>query len=59
MSLDKISINDTTTVNTGVVYDISKAHDGATYNDLADALGTNGINVPTEVRDGGMTVRFV
>ena len=59
MSLNKISINDTTTVNTGIVYDISKAHGGATYTDLADALGTNGINVPLEIREGGMTVRFI
>ena len=57
MSLNKILINDTTTVNTGIVYDISKAHDGATYTDLADALSGN--NVPPEVREGGMTVRFV
>ena len=57
MSLNKISINDTTTVNTGIVYDISKAHDGATYTDLADALSGN--NVPLEVREGGMSVRFV
>ena len=59
MSLNKISINDTTTVNTGVVYDISKAHNGATYTDLADALGTDGENVPLEVREGGMSVRFI
>ena len=59
MSLNKISINDTTTVNTGIVYDISKAKNGATYTDLSDALGTDGINVPLEVREGGMTVRFV
>ena len=57
MSLNKISINDTTTVNTGIVYDISKAHNGTTYTDLADALSGN--NVPPEVREGGMTVRFV
>ena len=57
MSLNKISINDTTTVNIGIVYDISKAHDGATYTDLADALSGN--NVPLEVREGGMSVRFV
>ena len=59
MSLNKISINDTTTVNTGVVYDISKAHNGATYTDLTDALGTDGENVPLEVREGGMSVRFI
>ena len=59
MSLNKISINDTTTVNTGIVYDISKAHNGSTYTDLNDALGINGINVPLEIREGGMSVRFV
>ena len=59
MSLNKISINDTTTVNTGIVYDISKAHNGTTYTDLTDALGTNGINVPLEVREGGMSVKFI
>ena len=59
MSLNKILINDTTTVNTGIVYDISKAHNGSTYTDLADALGTNGTNVPLEVREGGMSVKFI
>ena len=59
MSLNKISINDTTTVNTGIVYDISKANNGATYTDLADALGTDGKNVHLEVREGGMSVKFI
>ena len=59
MSLNKISINDTTIVNTGIVYDISKAHAGATYTDLTDALGTDGENVPAEVREGGMSVKFI
>ena len=57
MSLNKISINDTTTVNTGIVYAISKAHGGSTYTDVADALSGN--NVPSEVREGGMSIRFV
>ena len=56
MSLNKISINDTTTVNTGVVYDITKAI-GQSYETLSDALSGN--NVPLEVREGGMAVRFV
>ena len=59
MSLNKISINDTTTVNTGIVYDISKTHNGSTYTDLADALGTDGANVPLEVREGGMSIKFI
>lgn len=46
-----------------LVYDISKAHASggvlATYTGLADALGTNGANVPVERRQGGMTVKFV
>ena len=58
MSLNNIKINNTTNVNTGVVYDISKATN-QTYDTLADALGTDGNNVPSEVREGGMSVRFV
>ena len=58
MGLNKIKINDVTTINTGVVYDISKAT-GQSYETLADALGTDGSNVPLEVREGGMSVRFV
>ena len=58
MSLNKISINNTTTVNTGIIYDISKATN-QTYMNLADALGTDGINVPLEVREGGMSVKFI
>ena len=58
MALNKIKINDTTTVNTGVVYDITK-ETGQSYTDFKAALGTNGNNVPSEVREGGMTVRFV
>ena len=56
MSLNKITINDTTTVNTGIVYDISKAT-GQSYETLSDALSGN--NVPLEVREGGMSIRFV
>ena len=58
MSLNKITINDTTTVNTGVVYDITKAT-GQSYDSLSAALGTDGNNVPPEVREGGMTIRYV
>ena len=58
MGLNKIKINDVTTINTGVVYDISKAT-GQSYDTLSDALGTDGSNVPSEVREGGMSVRFV
>ena len=58
MALNKIKVNDTTTVNTGVVYDITKAT-GQSYDSLSSALGTNGNNVPLEIREGGMSVRFV
>ena len=58
MGLNNIKINNTTNVKTGVVYDISKAI-GQSYETLADALGTSGKNVPPEVREGGMSVRFV
>ena len=50
MALNKISINDTTTVNTGVVYDITKAT-SQSYDTLSAALGTDGNNVPSEVRE--------
>ena len=58
MALNKIKINDTTTVNTGVVYDITKVS-GQSYDTLSAALGTDGNNIPSEVREGGMTIRFV
>lgn len=58
MGLNNIKINNTTNVKTGVVYDISKAT-GQTYDTLVDALGTDGRNVPLEVREGGMSVRYV
>jgi hypothetical protein len=58
MSLNKILVNNTTTVNTGVVYDITKAT-GQSYDNLSAALGTSGNNVPPEVREGGMSIRFV
>lgn len=48
----------------GEVYDISVNHpDGqgnpAVYTDLANALGANGINVPADIRHGGMSVKFI
>ena len=46
-------------VAASIVYDISAAHSGAAYADLAAALGTNGSNVPDTVRKGGMSVKFV
>ena len=58
MGLNKIKVNNTTTVNTGVVYDISKAT-SQSYDTLSEALGTNGNNVPSEVREGGMSIRFI
>ncbi len=59
MSLNNIKINNTTTVNTGIVYDISEANGGRTYADLTDALGVNGRNIPESVRKGGMAVKFL
>lgn len=58
MSLNRIKINESTVVNTGIVYDISKATN-QTYETLSDALGTDRSNVPLEVREGGMSVRYV
>ena len=58
MSLNKISINNNTVINTGIVYDISEAT-GKSYTSLSNALGTNGNNVPESVRKGGMSVCFI
>lgn len=46
-------------VAANIVYDISAAHSGTTYADLASALGTNGANVPVAVRKGGMSIKFI
>ena len=58
MILNKIKVNNTTTVAPGVVYDISKVTN-KTYTNLTDALGINGVNVPLEVREGGMSIRYI
>ena len=58
MAINRIKVNGTTTVNTGVVYDITKAT-GQSYTNLKAAIGTNGNNVPSEGREGGMSMRFV
>ena len=41
------------------VFDISVYNNNATYADLAAALGTGGVNVPSTLRRGGMSVKFV
>lgn len=46
-------------VAANIVYDISAAHSGTTYADLASALGTNGANVPVALRKGGMSIKFI
>ena len=48
----------------GEVYDISANHpDGqgnpTPYADLAAALGTNGANIPADIRRGGMRIQFI
>jgi len=58
MTLRNIKINNDETINPGIVYDISEAT-GRTYTDLADALGTDGNNVPESVRKGGMSIRYM
>ena len=40
-------------------YDISAHNSGATYANLSEALGTNGANIPTAYRKGGMSVKFI
>lgn len=47
----------------GLIYDISIAHAvsnvPAQYESLSAAIGTNGVNVPQDVRRGGMSVKFI
>lgn len=43
----------------GEVFDISAYNNNTKYADLAAALGSNGANVPSTLRHGGMTVKFV
>lgn len=48
----------------GEVYDISVNHpDGqgnpTPYTDLAAALGTDGANIPVDIRRGGMSIKFI
>lgn len=59
MTLNGIRINNSTVIKTGILYDISEANRGETYTDLADALGTDGSNVPESIRNGGMSVCYI
>lgn len=48
----------------GEVYDVSVNHPDAQgnptpYADLAAALGTNGENIPADIRRGGMSIKFI
>ena len=43
----------------GEVFDISVYNNNAKYADLAAALGTNGANIPEDLRKGGMSIKFV
>lgn len=43
----------------GEVFDISVYNNNAVYADLAEALGTDGANVPESLRKGGMSVKFI
>ena len=47
----------------GLIYDISVAHAvnnvPAQYESLSAALGTNGANIPQDVRKGGMSIKFI
>jgi 3',5'-cyclic AMP phosphodiesterase CpdA len=40
-------------------YDISANNEDAEYSSLDEALGTNGANIPTNYRTGGLIVRYI
>lgn len=46
-------------INLSVPYDISAANSSEEYADLETALGSNGENIPQNLRVGGLTVKFV
>lgn len=46
-------------INLQVPYNISAVNPSAEYTDLEDALGSNGSNIPQNLRVGGLTVKFV
>ena len=41
------------------MFDVSEANGGVPFDSLSDALGTNGGNVPSSYRTGGMSVKFI
>ena len=43
----------------GEVFDITEYNSNTKYADLAAALGTDGANIPQNLRKGGMSVKFV
>lgn len=46
-------------LESGIIYDISKANNMEVYNDLSSALGVNGGNIPASIRAGGLSIKFV
>ena len=41
------------------VFDITVYHSNTTYSDLTTALGTDGANIPSTLRRGGMSIKYV
>ena len=42
-----------------LIFNVSEANGGMPFDSLSDALGTNGANVPSEYRVGGMSIKFI
>jgi len=57
--IDRLNVNQTPAFLKDGVFDISEYNNGAVYSDLSDALGRNGINIPSAFRKGGMSVKFI
>ena len=63
MDVKKININQSEpTYNIASdIYDVSARNNGATFSSLSELLSAENLSIliPTEVRCGGMTIRFV
>jgi len=57
--IDRLNVNQTPAFLKDGVFDISEYNNGAVYTDLSDALGQNGANMPSTIRKGGMSVKFI
>ena len=63
MNVNKININQTepTYYIASDIYDVSYHNSGATFSSLSELLNSENLSIliPSEIRCGGMTIRFI